>query len=501
MAPAHRSLPLGALALLAVLLAAPATHATAMSPAARIATLKLAPCRLQQPARLQSYAAECGDLQVPEDPEASGGRMIRLFVARVPAISRRKRADPLFVLAGGPGQAATELFASVAPLFARIGRDRDIVLVDQRGTGRSNRLGCDADRSLFDETPAQIERTVVRCRAVLDARADLRQYTTSRAVLDLDRVRAALQYDRIDLYGVSYGTRVAQQYARRFPQRARALILDGVVSPQLVLGPAIALDAETALEHILARCRDEPACSQAFGDPAQDYHALRTALAARSVMVRAPNPMTGLPQVLEFSDRHLAVVLRLSSYASEQAALLPLALHRAQSTGDFGALASIFLLAQHSLDDALALGVHNSVVCTEDIPYINAASINRTQLEATYMGAAQLEGLQTVCQHWPRGIMDPDLHAPLASRTPALLLSGTDDPVTPPVYATQAALGFADKLHIVMPGLGHSQLAAPCLERIMAQFIEAGTARGLDASCTKDVRPMPFFTSLAGPEP
>jgi pimeloyl-ACP methyl ester carboxylesterase len=145
--------------------------------------------------------------------------------------------------------------------------------------------------------------------------------------------------------------------------------------------------------------------------------------------------------------------------------------------------------------------MHNSVVCAEDMPYVDPVHVDRRVLAATYMGAAQLDGLQAVCEHWPRGVMDADLHAPLVSSTPALLLSGSDDPVTPPVYAAQAALGFRDRLHIVMAGLGHSQLAAPCLEHIMAVFIEAGTARGLDASCAKHVRPMPFFTSLAGPEP
>jgi pimeloyl-ACP methyl ester carboxylesterase len=190
--------------------------------------LVLSACELEHPLRLSVVAAECGVLSVAENPQDPAGRSIPLHVARVPAISRRKRADALFILAGGPGAAASAFYTTVAGAFARIHRERDIVLIDQRGTGGSNPLDCAGDAQLlYRATPDEIAADTRRCLTRLSARADVAYYTSSLAVQDLERVRAALGVQLIDLYGSSYGTRVAQHYLRRFPQRVRALILDG----------------------------------------------------------------------------------------------------------------------------------------------------------------------------------------------------------------------------------------------------------------------------------
>ncbi len=204
--------------------AAASAATPAAAPPAAGATLQLAPCRLEQPQGLSSVAAECGTLRVPENPAQPQGRQIELYVARVAAVSQRKAADPLFVLAGGPGMGATVFYASVAPAFARIQRERDIVLVDQRGTGHSNPLQCEFDdEELAVVDPAEVAKLSRRCLGELAKANDVSMFTTSVAVRDLDAVRAALGYERIDLYGGSYGTRVAQHYARRYPRaHARA---------------------------------------------------------------------------------------------------------------------------------------------------------------------------------------------------------------------------------------------------------------------------------------
>ncbi len=464
--------------------------------------LPLSACRLEHPMGLTVAAAECGSLSVAENPQDVTSRRIALQVARVPAISRRKRPDPLFVLAGGPGMAASAFYAMAAPAFERIHRDRDIVLVDQRGTGKSNALSCELNEDAFYRaTDAEIAAETRRCLKGLSTQANVAWYTTSIAVRDLDQVRAALGYERINLYGVSYGTRVAQHYLRRFPQRTRALILDGVVPTRLALGPATALDAENALSNILARCTREPDCRNRFGDPSVAYRNVRGALAAHAVAVSLADPTTGEPAHFEFTAYHLAAVLRLASYTPEQAALLPLILHDASEARDFAPLAAQFLLANRSYGEVIAYGMHNSVVCTEDVPFYDMKAVDRTRLEQTYLGAAQLDGLLTMCTIWPRGPIDADFHAPLRSDVPVLLLSGTDDPVTPPGYAEQARGGFTHSLHVVLHGFGHGQLAAPCVDRVMAQFVERASVSGLDISCVRNARPMPFFTSLNGPSP
>ena len=466
------------------------------------AELTLRPCQIEDALHFSVLSAECGTLEVPENPDARGDRMIGLRVARVPAINRRKSPDPLFILAGGPGMAATTMYAGTAPAFARIQRNRDIVLVDQRGTGESNVLNCPFDDdALMRASDAEVEAETKRCLANLSTRADVASYTTSVAVRDLDLVRAALGYEQINLYGGSYGTRVAEHYLRRFPQRTRAIILDGVVAPEQALGPQIALDAENALINVLSRCANDEACAERFGDPVATYRKLLESLRTKPVPVDFTDPTTGQRTTLEFGLLQFATVLRLSTYTSEQAAVLPLVLHSASNSGNFAPLAGQFVLMLRSYGDVLAYGMHNSVVCTEDVPFYKPSDIDRAALQRTFLGVSQVDALQSLCRAWPRGPMDSDLHAPLSSDVPVLLLSGGNDPVTPPAGAEKARIGLKHSKHLVLEGLGHGQLGAPCMDRVMAQFIDRASVEGLDVSCTQAAKPMPFFLSPAGPSP
>jgi pimeloyl-ACP methyl ester carboxylesterase len=488
------------LALAAALFVGRAVAAAPASSAA--AAVSFSPCQIQDLNGIAVYKAECADFAVPENPADAGGRTIELHVARVPAINREKQPDPLFLLAGGPGMGATALYGNVAPAFGRIRRNRDIVLVDQRGTGGSNALNCPTDDlEMMRATPEQLRDEAERCLKTLSEHADVAYYTTSVAVQDLDRVRAALGYERINLYGGSYGTRVAQHYLRRFPNHTRSVILDGVIAPEQILGPDTALDAERALENVLARCTRNAACKGRFGNPAEAYRALRASLKSKPVSVTLPDPTTGIPRTIQFGSLQLALVLRLAIYNSEQAALLPLALDLAQRSGNFAPLAGQFLMTLRTVDEVASYGMHNSVVCTEDVPFFDTVTIDRAKLETTFLGAEQVDALQSICAIWPHGPLDADLHAPLHSDVPVLLLSGGNDPVTPPANGEKAKAGLTNSLHLVLPDLGHGQVGAPCMDRVMADFIRLGTVQGLDTSCTRRAKPMPFFTTLSGPAP
>jgi pimeloyl-ACP methyl ester carboxylesterase len=466
-------------------------------------SLTLKPCRLEHPARMLAVTAECVSIEVPENPAEPGGRQIELFVARVPAISLDKKPDPLFLIAGGPGTSAVDMYTSSAGPFDRVRRDRDIILLDQRGTGRSHRLDCDyGNKNLFERVDdLELAAANRKCRDELAGKSDLRMYTTSIAVRDIDTVRLALGYDRINLFGNSYGTRVAQHYARRFPKSTRTVILDGVVNPEVVLGPAIAIDAESALQRILARCAADASCRKAFTDPSADYRALRAQLVSKPVKTMVSDVATGRPINFDFTSRHLSAVLRFASYNDDQAALLPLSLHLATHENNLTPLASQFRVFAHSLEAAFAYGMHNSVACSEDAPLIDSTKLDIIALNATHMGAEQVQQLIESCKDWPKGVVDADLHAPLKSGAAALLLSGADDPVTPPQYAVLAQRAFADSKHVVIPGHGHGQFGAPCVDRIIGNFVAAGSAKGLDTSCTDKLKPMPFFITLAGPAP
>jgi len=467
-----------------------------------VPALELIACRLDHPRGLSSVAARCGMLSVPENPDDPGGRRIDLAVAVVPAISRHAKPDPLFLLAGGPGQGAREAFVPLLGALAGIRRDRDLVLVDQRGTGLSNRLSCDFPEEAWADDDVSVEtfRSMAEdCLATLPG--DPRYYTTSIAVRDLDAVRESLGYARINLYGGSYGTRVAQHYARRFPVRARTVVLDSVVSPQLALGASMALDAEAALRGSFARCAASPECAGRYPRLDEQFDTLRTGLHDAPVEVGLADPVTAQPSTVVFSAGHLALAVRMLSYSDRTASLLPLLVDEAVERGNFVPLAAQAEMVRGELEDALAYGMHNSVVCTEDLPFLDRAGLDLERLRASYLGETMLEGLEAMCSVWPRGVVDPDLKEPLDSGVPALLLSGGLDPVTPPTYAAGAAAGFRDSLHVTFEGKGHIQLGLPCAGRLTHRFVEAGTAQGLDASCAEDVEPAPFFLSFNGSAP
>jgi len=274
-----------------------------------------------------------------------------------------------------------------------------------------------------------------------------------------------------------------------------------VVPATTALGASIALDAQTALENIFARCRRDAACGGRFGDPALAYQALRDALARHPVSVSLPDPTSGAPLHVQFSILQFAAVLRLSSYTVEQAAILPLALDAAHAHGDYSQLAAQFLIADRSYEQVLAYGMHNTVVCTEDVPLYAARPIDRARLANTFLGTTQLDALERVCALWPHGPLDDDFHAPLHAAAPVLLLSGGNDPVTPPEYAREVARRLSNSLVLQLDDMGHGQLGAPCIDRVMAQFLEHASVVGLDVSCARRARPTPFFTSLAGPPP
>jgi pimeloyl-ACP methyl ester carboxylesterase len=487
-----------------VLLVAVMAAVQPTAPAAPVAVPAFSHCELEHPLGISAVEAQCTRVTVPEDPQRPAGRQLQLFVARIPALSRQAAAEPLFILAGGPGLAASTFYSSAAPVFARVRRRHDIIIVDQRGTGRSHPLLCQFDeQQMWDAGEAQTARVMRECRATLEKTHDLRQYTTSVAVRDLEAVRVALGYRRISFYGSSYGTRVAQHYARRYPASTEALILDGIVPPTRILGPSTPLDAEHSLQQVFERCRSNAACQRKFGDPAQDYRELRAKLSRAPVDVTLPDPRSGAPRTLAFSSSVLAGALRLATYSAGQAALLPLALHLANRDGQFAPLASQFMLSAASYDAVLAYGMHNSVVCAEDVPFFDASAMPGDAGD-TFLGSAQIDALKALCSDWPRGPIDADFHQKLDSPVPALLLSGTADPVTPAAFGDEAALGFRYALHLKMPDQGHGQLAQPCMDGVMAAFLDAAHRSKqprVDTTCLAKVVADPFFLDMGGPGP
>lgn len=463
-------------------------------------TLALHECRLEHPLHLGSLPARCASLPVAEDPEHPDGAQINLQLAVIPALNQRSTAAPLFLLAGGPGQSAVDLYMSVAAAFGRVARDHDIVLLDQRGTGRSAALRCDypADWSEAANELSVLREATAKCLALLGPH--VRLYTSGVAVQDLDLARRALGYRRISLYGASYGTRMAELYMRRYGAFVEAVILDGVTDPEKVFGADTPTDGERALQSIVARCLEGRDCAAAFPRLPAELGGLRTRFGAEHVSLTMADPESGLPRVVPFNHTMLAAALRFMSYSAAQASLLPALIHQA-SAGNLAPLAAQSLMLTHQVGDALASGMQMTVVCSEDAPYFADAHIDRAALVRTYLGTEQLDALQEMCKLWPQGPVDADLHAPLRSDVPTLLLSGEADPVTPPANAAALARGLTRRRHLILRGEGHGQATVGCVPRLMAQFLNDPEPQRLDARCLDRHRPPPFFLSTAGPAP
>lgn len=478
----------------ALLLALPATaRQDSVEP-----TLDLEDCRIRAGRGSPGIKARCGTLERHEDPSNPDSPILELFVAVVPALTLEPEPDAFVPIAGGPGQASTDFYAAYRVAFEMVRRDRDIVLLDQRGTGRSAALHCASDDDVIEGHYSR-EQTLEFTEECLDQLPhDSRFFTTSIAVRDLEALREALGYTQFNLYGISYGSRVAQHFARRFPESTRTVILDGVAPPQVALGPGIAIESQYALEAIFDRCEEDPICAARFPQLRDEFTMLQAELEQQPVTLTLPDPLTGKPEEIDFGAPEMAVALRLLSYHPSSVAVMPMLINEAAS-GNYAPLAAQTLMIAESLDKALSLGMHNAVVCTEDAPYFEGEQVSQKALDATFIGADQLEALAAVCSIWPAGFIDEDFKTPLKTDLPVLLLSGEADPVTPPKYAELAAVDLANARLLVGRKQGHGQAARGCMPDVIGDFVTDADPSELDATCFERVHSMPFFLDFSGP--
>jgi pimeloyl-ACP methyl ester carboxylesterase len=430
-----------------------------------------------------------GTYTVYEDRDTRAGRTIDLEVFVLPATGPEPKPDPIFRLAGGPGLAATASFRSI--IGSWMNEDRDIVLVSQRGTGRSNGLDCDVVGN-DDDLRSSLEvlfrpERFEPCRDELSERADLTKYTTPIAMDDLNEVRAALGYDRINLVGGSYGTRAALVYLRRHPETVRSAILMGVAPVSFTNPLYHAREGQRALDMIFAECAADPDCHEAFPDLEHEFRVVLERLADGPADVTVRHPRTGAPVPLKLSRDAFAGALRLLMYHDNRD--VPLLIHRAFK-GDYDAFATRGLMSNRAIRGQLAFGMLLCVTCSEDIPRIDPDDIPRLT-EGTFLGDGRVRRQMAVCDVWPRGDVPADYGDPVRADVPVLLLSGKYDPVTPPHWGEEAARHLPASLHLVVPTT-HS-FGSPCIDRIMREFLDRGTVEGLDTSCVEHMR-RPRFT-------
>ena len=439
--------------------------------------------------------ALCTTITVLENRQAGGGRTIDLNVVIFPALSREPRRDPLFVLTGGPGSGAASLAEDMMVIFDDVQQERDIVFVDQRGTGKSNPLPCRSDNPTLEDFSRNEQRAgkFQECLASYDA--DPRFYTTPIAMDDLEQVRQELGYERINLWGGSYGTRAAQVYVRRHGEHVRSMVLDGVAPMGMILPRHFAEDGQRALDLLISACEIDVPCAERFPGVRRKLELILDDLERNPRTVRLRHPRTGEPEDVVVYRKTIAGALRGALYSPKVSSLIPLLVEQAYE-GDFQSFFALISLNE-PVNEQVSQGMFFSVICAEDVPWLGNRADDRLT-EGTFLGGHLPETWARVCDDWPRGEIPPDYHEPVVSDVPTLVLSGEFDPVTPPRWGKEVSRHLSRAEHVVVPGAGHGVSAVGCVPDLIKEFLDAASAEDLEFECLNKLHRPPFFGTRTG---
>jgi pimeloyl-ACP methyl ester carboxylesterase len=435
--------------------------------------------------------AWCATVRVRES--AGSDWLIDLRVIVLPAQTTTPLLDPILPLAGGPGQGAADLAATFGQRFAPYRDQRDIVLVDQRGTGRSNPLRCDAPLvtaelmgRLFDHG------RLPGCRNDLERTANLTRYTTAVAAADYEAVLDHLGYREVNIVGVSYGTRLGLEIARQLPLRVRTLTIEAVVPPTFTWPSLGAADADAALRLLIDDCAADTTCRQAFPRFRQDIDLAFTRVRREPATVTVRDPATGATERVRFGPSDLAYATRGILYGNN-AMSLPL-WFRSAAEGEFTALAQAYVNRARNLDAQIALGVHFGVYCAEDVPFVNWPAAEAAAA-GTHLGSFLLDQYRRACEVWPRAEVAASFREPVQTSVPTLVMAGRRDPVTPPRTAEEVVRTLPRSVLVVWPHGAHGTdgLSSPqCRTTLMRDFLRTADPASLSLGCVTSEPALPF---------
>ncbi len=436
-------------------------------------------------------ALRCLSVPVPLDyaKPAAGGLKIHVTVA--PAFREGAKADPLFVLAGGPGQAGSEVVTLLPAAFRRVRATRDIVFVDQRGTGLSGKLDCESRPEHETMNDAEQEAEIHRC--IKASRAPFAAYTTANAARDLEEVRRALGYGKVNLWGGSYGTRLGQSYARAFPASVRSLILDGVAAPEQVV-PAAGRDGQAALDKLFEHCARDAGCSKAYPNLRAEFDSL-AARADAGIKLSIADPRTAQPTTVTMSGPRFNGTVHNILYSPADARRLPFLIHSAHRGRWEPFIARQNVGGDFTTESTSAFLLHLAVVCGEDVPRMTPGLMKDEDALLTRAWATRMPAMCKTMNVPPVPYV-----APTMIEAPALLMSGALDPVTAPRRAESAARHMRNARHLVITNAGHGVSHLGCVPRLMREFLDNPGAR-LDAGCLAEIPPPTFQLGSAGPQP
>lgn len=449
----------------------------------------------------KKVSARCGTFTVYEDRAAASGRTVAIPLIVIPAEYPTHRA--IFWNPGGPGGGAVDAAGAIADGFAapelmNLHAHYDIVLANNRGVGGANAQQCDLSPPAHPESyflQMWPDALLKACRERLAANANLSLYSSSISADDLDDMRAALGYPKIVLDGGSYGTFFFLVYMRQHPEHVESAVFQGLAPPGLLLIPLEdAAGAELAMERVIAACKEDAACQAHFPQFKEHFAAVAHRFDAGPIKVRIENAVTKQPEDVLLSKEVFADRLRQALYTAGPAAYVPLIIERAY-LGDYVPLGHLIETVTQGLASGLDLGLNLSVTCAEDIPFITENDIRRTSA-GSFEGDARVRAQQRACKIWNVKPVPASFNRPVRSSAPVLMISGTDDPATPPDYATRELRYLPNAKQVLLQGASHGDSTA-CTDHLLVEFVLAGGAQHLNtASCKASFRRPPFATSM-----
>ncbi len=432
--------------------------------------------------------ALCTTLSVPVDISNPMGDTLPLNIVKLPAIRSSAEPDPVFILAGGPGQGATETIATLYPALRKVHQRRTLVFIDQRGTGKSEPLDCD----LPDDADGMEVPTEALKQCLSDMPRSSKWYQTTRLADDTDWVRERLGYAQINLYGVSYGTRLGLTIMQRHPSTVRSAVLDGVVPFQRAIGGDFGSGVRDALAAVFADCASDVECHTAFPNLEAEYRQVVSALQSDSQVVRHPNPITGIMTETTVTDQAFWAVLQQLLYQNTTASLIPYAIHSIATEDDWSTIVGWL---GNSPFDGIPIGLYLSIMCAEDVSQIDFSKA--PEMDIGVLSTTQLEEMCSIWNATPSTRPDLDW----TSDVPTVLLSGEFDPVTPPAYGDLALSMLRNATHVVVSGMGHNTIHQPCISDGVTDFYQQLSPQNIEVDCAQSIRRPPFVLSAAGTAP
>ncbi|WP_375335709.1 alpha/beta hydrolase [Shewanella sp. VB17] len=427
----------------------------------------------------------CGFITVPENANRPQAKQIQIHYAVLPSIKNSNHDDAFLAIAGGPGQSAIDNAAFFNSTFSKIRQNRDILLIDQRGTGRSNALNCEVDNTestlAANEADFDITKETQTCLDNL-ADSDVTQYGSLNALQDFEAVRQHLGYQKLHVYGISYGTRMAQLYMRHYPKVLSTVTLDGVVPMKRSV-----LDIDNAISRaiklLIEDCTNNNLCNARYANIEAELHAIDDILALAPVIKQISDPLTSEATQLTMTRAKFTGAIRMALYVPNIRALIPHAIHQA-ANGNY--LPILGLQALNLDSTGIAMGMNTSVVCGEDWQPLTPSQ--RDEANKTYFGQEMIASFEQSCSVWNMPAVDERFSAPVSSHIPTLLLSGRLDPATPPSWGEIVMEKLTNAKHFIAPYATHGVAGQSCGNDIIAQLVDTGSVSELDSKCLhKDV--------------